>query len=504
MFNDLPYHLKTCLLYLSVFPEDNWINKNTLIWRWVAEGFVSNKQGIGSFEQGESYLNELINRSMILWIEPCHRVNVGRCRVHDMVLDLIRSLSILRVLVLEECEFLAGGCRLEHVGKLVHLRYLGLFGTPIDELPREIGKLMYLQSLDVRESGIEELSPSVGELNKLMCLRASKGTRMLADVGKLTSLQELRLFSVDKVPNFFKDLGKLTELMVLEIHFDKMDERAHRALVKSLCNLRRIKTLEIYCDSVDIEEWPHHGGWEDWTPAPYEIRELTLSGMVLPRRLPWMAPSCVPHLSYLLFTAQVVEQQDLRILGGLPSLRCLYISSVDNCPLYTVLASDEFQNLRYLSTNIDIKCGEGALPMLHKLVCGASIGMEDIGLVPGSMPLLEKVTYWLNCKNCNGDEVEETEAKLRHATRIHPNSPALAIRRHNYKHTSSGTYKDQQQGLPRLIIQSLKRVIRDGGEVSATDEEPDDGGARKIARIVKEEAAAAPPMLKSCCSINKV
>ncbi|XP_044445605.1 probable disease resistance protein RXW24L [Triticum aestivum] len=412
--------------------------------------------------------------------------------------------KVLRVLVLEECEFLAGGCRLEHVGKLVHLRYLGLFGTPIDELPREIGKLMYLQSLDVRESGIEELSPSVGELNKLMCLRASKGTRMLADVGKLTSLQELRLFSVDKVPNFFKDLGKLTELMVLEIHFDKMDERAHRALVKSLCNLRRIKTLEIYCDSVDIEEWPHHGGWEDWTPAPYEIRELTLSGMVLPRRLPWMAPSCVPHLSYLLFTAQVVEQQDLRILGGLPSLRCLYISSVDNCPLYTVLASDEFQNLRYLSTNIDIKCGEGALPMLHKLVCGASIGMEDIGLVPGSMPLLEKVTYWLNCKNCNGDEVEETEAKLRHATRIHPNSPALAIRRHNYKHTSSGTYKDQQQGLPRLIIQSLKRVIRDGGEVSATDEEPDDGGARKIARIVKEEAAAAPPMLKSCCSINKV
>uniref|UniRef100_A0A8I6XWF6 Uncharacterized protein n=1 Tax=Hordeum vulgare subsp. vulgare TaxID=112509 RepID=A0A8I6XWF6_HORVV len=538
-YYDLPYYLKTCLLYLSVFPEDNWINKNTLIWRWVAEGFVSNKHGIGSFEEGESYLNDLINRSMIMWIEPSHRVNVGRCRVHDMVLDLIRSLSskenfvtihdlehhkkcltsnnarrlalhkiiisntpsievehirsfnasmcrgsrmpsllrfkVLRVLVLEECDFLDGGCHLEHVGKLVHLRYLGLFGTPIDEIPREIGELMYLQSLDVRESGIEELSPSIGELTKLMCLRASKGTRMMADVRKLTALQELRLFSVDKIPNFFKDLGKLTELRVLEIHFDKMDERSHRALVKSLCSLRRIKTLEIYCDSVDIQG----GDWEDWMPAPYELRELTLSGMVLPRRLPWMASSCVPHLSYLFFTAQVVEQQDLQILGSMPSLRCLNISSVDNCAPYTILESDEFQNLRYLRTNIEIKCGVGALPMLHKLVCGTSIGIEDVGLASRSMPLLEKVTYLLNCKNYHGDEVKETEAKLRHAARIHPNSPALEIRRHKYK--------NNQQELPRLIIQSLKRVLRDGGEVSTTDEELDDGGARKIARITREE-----------------
>ncbi|XBI89977.1 hypothetical protein VPH35_027702 [Triticum aestivum] len=32
--------------------------------------------------------------------------------------------------------------------------------------------------------------------------------------------------------------------------------------------------------------------------------------------------------------------------------------------------------------------------------------------------------------------MEETQAKLRHATRIHPNSPALAIRSHNYKDAS--------------------------------------------------------------------
>ena len=98
-YYDLPSHLKTCLLYLSIFPEDYKINKDWLIWRWVAEGFVQQARGDQSFlEIGESYFNELLNRCLIQPADMDDLDGTPRsCRVHDIVLDLIISLSA------EEC-----------------------------------------------------------------------------------------------------------------------------------------------------------------------------------------------------------------------------------------------------------------------------------------------------------------------------------------------------------------------------------------------------------------
>ncbi|XP_034684285.1 disease resistance protein RPM1-like isoform X2 [Vitis riparia] len=64
-YKDLPYHLKYCFLYMSIFPENNPVKRRRLIRLWIAEGFVTEERGKTFEEVGEEYLNELIGRNLI-------------------------------------------------------------------------------------------------------------------------------------------------------------------------------------------------------------------------------------------------------------------------------------------------------------------------------------------------------------------------------------------------------------------------------------------------------
>ncbi|KAJ1288849.1 hypothetical protein BS78_02G119400 [Paspalum vaginatum] len=104
-YNHLPYELKNCMMYLSIFPEDYEINKDRLLARWIAEGLVPEKRGLTLMEVAESYLEELVSRNMIdLRHEFREWWTTKRCRVHDVLLEVMVSKSL-------ECNFasLLGG-----------------------------------------------------------------------------------------------------------------------------------------------------------------------------------------------------------------------------------------------------------------------------------------------------------------------------------------------------------------------------------------------------------
>ncbi|TVU34622.1 hypothetical protein EJB05_16461, partial [Eragrostis curvula] len=92
-YTHLPRNLKTCLLYIGMYPEDHDIDRNDLVMQWIAEGFVSELGGRGAIEVAGSYFNELVNRSLILRLSDDTPWKSIHYKVHDMVLNLILFIS---------------------------------------------------------------------------------------------------------------------------------------------------------------------------------------------------------------------------------------------------------------------------------------------------------------------------------------------------------------------------------------------------------------------------
>ncbi|MBA0780853.1 hypothetical protein Gotri_004907 [Gossypium trilobum] len=88
-YNDLPYPLKPCLLYLGHYPKDWEISKNELIRLWIAEGFIPENEEFLMEDLGEIFLEQLIDRSLVQVSRQGYTgTNVKTCRVHDLLRDL--------------------------------------------------------------------------------------------------------------------------------------------------------------------------------------------------------------------------------------------------------------------------------------------------------------------------------------------------------------------------------------------------------------------------------
>jgi hypothetical protein len=409
------------------------------------------------------------------YVRSFNAINCG-----DSMMPLISGFRVLRVLVIEECGFLESHC-LEHLGKLVQLRYLGLVKTAV-KLPEGIGHdLKFLEILDIRGGMITELPPSVGELQNLRCLWADEGTRMKGEIGKLTCLEELQLYLVEELPNLFTELGKLENLRVLEIEFKDCEETACKALLESLCNLHKIQTLHISNTGFDdkdkifgaeLESLIHVGSLEHLAPSS-RLRYFWLDGLCIPRMPSWIDSPCVPLLSKLSLHVGVLEARDMQALGRLSLLTVLYIVSMEEkCVAYT-FGNAEFQKLEMLATNIEISFGEGALPRLKSLVYSARTERKG-SMVPwnSNCPLLDSVICQVNCANIGRMKVKAARAARRKAERTHPNTEDLnlLIDIENYNRKSarlidalSSEITADQRELRRLIT-SLETLLRDAAE----------------------------------------
>ncbi|GJN05171.1 hypothetical protein PR202_ga22779 [Eleusine coracana subsp. coracana] len=315
------------------------------------------------------------------------------------------SFQRLRVLALEDFIGWDRIC-LNHIQNLLHLRYLGLSGTAICELPEGIGALKFLQILDLERTN-------------------------------LTSLEELRGITLGQ---FVKDLGNLHELRVLEVYLgfsEELDESMSIGsdLVAALGNLRK-------------------------------IRHVRLDGYITkPDKAIWDAALLPRSLQYV----RRMDEQSLRILGRLPELRDLKLSvwstitiiiraSEDGCfhklvsltipgaAILFLLNEDSTISFTiwYFTDEVAFdskkrdECIVRAPTVMPNLqLLDFHVGVQTFIRNKGScdrlgleyLPSLRKVKVEFWCSNAFVDEVEKEEAALRHAIEAHPNRPTLEMHR---------------------------------------------------------------------------
>ncbi|KAM7524467.1 hypothetical protein LguiA_014369 [Lonicera macranthoides] len=88
-YKELPPKLKPCFLYFGVFPEDFEIPVQQLVRLWVAEGFIKEDKTRKAEDISEEYLEDLIDRSLIIVLRKSSDGCITSCSIHDLLQDLI-------------------------------------------------------------------------------------------------------------------------------------------------------------------------------------------------------------------------------------------------------------------------------------------------------------------------------------------------------------------------------------------------------------------------------
>ncbi|KAG2563536.1 disease resistance protein RGA5-like [Panicum virgatum] len=441
-YYELPCHLRTCLLYLSMFPEDFEIDKDCLIRMWIAEGFIQwEKQGKSPFEIGEFYFNELINRSMIQPIQNQYGM-LNSCRIHDMVLDLIRSLSSEEnfVTVLSDMDStspsntirrlsLQNGKKSDIIAQatrnlLQRARSVVIFPAAVAQVPaasscrflrvldlehcnlshtdslKYLGNLYQLRYLRLYSTHISQLPEEIGNLQFLQTLdvRSNPISILPSSVVELRNLMCLDIDATTRVPNGIGNLTCLEQLSWLCIDgstiniieelgqltelrrlWIKLDEWNDK-LLGCLRKLQKIQELQIVPRHPDSIDrcLCNIGGLDAWV-APRHLRLLNTQGICWFSTLPaWVNPSFVPVLTCLRIAVRELHQVDLDILGRLPALLHLWLM-VDN------------KNMGILQGGLIVS--PGSFPCLE--FCYFFEFVWPVVFQKGAMPRLRVLELWL-------------------------------------------------------------------------------------------------------------
>ncbi|XP_057720340.1 disease resistance protein RPM1-like [Arachis stenosperma] len=391
-YQDLNYHLKPCLLYFGLFPEQYAIRRARLINLWIAEGFVECREHQTQQEVGEEYLAELIARSLVKVADVKSYSRVRNCRVHDLMHDFIvkkceefnfcqvkkgnpfcfdkwsRRLSIgtnvdfadlrtsadrnqcslLRSFLLYDITY-----KEEMISTFVNSLFsnfkllvtLNFENIRLGHLPETIGNFVHLKYLNLRRTTIESIPKSIGKLRNLetLDLKWTYVSDLPVEIYSLTKLRYLNVLTIPwKGVKLKRGVANLTALQKLA-WVDASD------VVGELKNLKQLRSLKIQnvvrkdgmwlCNAIEsmtnlcsllIKAKDNEIlELESLTSPPPHLERLYLFGSHSGKKVPdWVFR--LENLMGLELIGLKFTQDDLCFVGRhLPELMILYVSSFE-------------------------------------------------------------------------------------------------------------------------------------------------------------------------------
>ncbi|XP_060673421.1 disease resistance RPP13-like protein 4 isoform X1 [Ziziphus jujuba] len=299
-YDELPSHLKQCLLSFSIYPEDFEVRTEQLIHWWVGEGLIQGKGSKSAIEMGYEYLLQLVKRCLVEAMQQRrYDGRIYNCKIHDMVRELISMNAQEEAFcsfdekgqqrLTEECRWLGFSNAmqgkplgnkskiralillvsnivkhdLKNFGSLTSLRVLDISNSNLKEINAEelfkwISSLKRLANLNLAGvRGLESVPSSIRKLLNLQLLVLTKCVDLKSIHPSITTLRRLILLDSRSCPleNLPRGLGGLSNLQELSGFMVMSQSKGNCCQLIELGELKQMRVLRInLSDDTEVSE----------------------------------------------------------------------------------------------------------------------------------------------------------------------------------------------------------------------------------------------------------
>ncbi|XP_057780170.1 putative late blight resistance protein homolog R1C-3 [Salvia miltiorrhiza] len=414
---------------MGIFREDREIRASRIIKLWVAEGFIKPKRAQMLEEIAEGYLNDLVDRNLVLVGRYRYNGKIRSCRLHDLIRDLCLKVS-------EKGRFFYAKRALDNMSK--ERRFIChdfIKSEDVHEMSDALMSAQLLRSLVCRGSKLPVVFKLLRVLTmasdcsaediiqnlNLRCLTFQPYFRILvrlpSSISFIWNLQTLSIHArLVVAPIEIWSLSQLRHVECSRIYLPHPPPSPNDSVVmgnlQTLIKAVNLRLSEEVCKRIPNTNKLHLiyedelEGYDDCLfdhlhnlGSLHELQSLKLVVSTFPNQSSCNADrlKCAfpVSLKKLLLAHCSLDWNDVTIIGSLPQLEALeLVYSVKGQRWSPV--NGEFRRLRFLSIiKCDLRCWDADsshFPVLKKLRLEGLKHLEAIPLDIGEIPTLEMIS----------------------------------------------------------------------------------------------------------------